>query len=233
VPRSRWGAAESHSGGAESNWPAVALLAAGAPLRSMPDQIFERTALKEWAVLVDAMARGEFCAMIRKGGVREQRAGFSVRHDRFVMYPTFFHEKSEELVPSVRVALAESHARRPPEGTIELAHVGQVRAVWRVTDLETLRGIEGEHGLEWKAVESRFHYRNNPVVHVVALQLQSLPQPITVPEARRYLGCVSWVELDAEIEVSAARPIVDAARVNEAVARLTSALGQPIGEGEP
>ena len=57
----------------------------------------ERTALKEWAVLVDAMARGEIIAMVRKGGIREQRAGFSVRHDRFLFYPTWCPEKSAEL----------------------------------------------------------------------------------------------------------------------------------------
>lgn len=61
---------------------------------TLDESVNERTALKEWAVLVDAMARGDIIAMVRKGGIREQRPGFSVRHDRFVFYPTFFHEKA-------------------------------------------------------------------------------------------------------------------------------------------
>ena len=80
----------------------------------------ERTALKEWAVLVDAMERGDIIAMVRKGGIRERRAGFDVRHDRFLLYPTFFHEKIAELAERFRPSLECVHANRPPEGTIEM-----------------------------------------------------------------------------------------------------------------
>ena len=78
----------------------------------------ERTALKEWAVLCDAMARGDIVALVRKGGIREQRAGFGVRHDRFVFYPTFFHERDGELAPRFRDTLATSHASQPPAGIV-------------------------------------------------------------------------------------------------------------------
>ena len=91
----------------------------------------ERTALKEWAVLCDALARGEIVAMVRKGGIREQRAGFSVRHDRFLLYPTFFHEKRAELQPRFARRLDEGVAERPAAGTIRIAHVADVVAVWR------------------------------------------------------------------------------------------------------
>ena len=86
----------------------------------------ERSALKEWAVLVDAMLRGELVAMVRKGGIREQRAGFSVRHDRFLFYPTFFHEKANELAPRYSASLETSHARKPEAGTIRIECVADV-----------------------------------------------------------------------------------------------------------
>ena len=192
----------------------------------------ERTALKEWAVLVDAMARGEFCAMIRKGGIREQRAGFAVRHDRFLLYPTFFHEKTDELAPTLRLHLAEAHDIRPPGGNIVISHAAKVSAVWRVTNLEALRATDGEHGLAWEAVESRFYYRNNPGVHVVALELSSLPTPVVIPETRRYLGCVSWVELDAPVSLSGATPVHNRDEVECRLSRLRAALGEPLrGEG--
>ena len=115
----------------------------------------ERVALKEWAVLVDAMARGDLIAMIRKGGIREKRAGFDVRHDRFLLYPTFFHEKLHELAERFHPTLESAHATRPPEGMIELRYVADVAAVWQVTELERLRAVGAEHGLTWGAVESR------------------------------------------------------------------------------
>jgi hypothetical protein len=169
----------------------------------------ERTALKEWAVLVDAMARGDLIAMIRKGGIREHRAGFDVRHDRFLLYPTFFHEKLDELAERFHPTLDAAHGNRPAEGLIQLRHVAVVAAVWPVRELERLRGISSEHGLTWGAVESRFRYRDDPRVHVVAVRIARLPAAVTLPEARRYMGCVSWVKLDEDVDVSGAEPVVE------------------------
>lgn len=186
----------------------------------------ERTALKEWAVLVDAMERGDIIAMVRKGGIREQRAGFSVRHERFVMYPTYFHEKAHELAPMFRDELASAERLRPVDGGIRIAQVANVIGVWTVTDLERLRAIEGEHGLAWGAVESRFNYRDRPVVEVVAVQISTLPSPVVVPELRRYQGCVSWVELEASINVSDAVPVLSVDVLEERLARIKRALGE-------
>jgi hypothetical protein len=124
--------------------------------KTREDLKMERTALKEWAVLVDAMARGDIIAMVRKGGIREQRAGFSVRHDRFVLYPTFFHEKVGELAPRFRESLEEAHGMRPDEGTVRIAHVADVVGLWTVTELESLRAIDNEHGLAWSPSSRAF-----------------------------------------------------------------------------
>ena len=185
----------------------------------------ERVALKEWAVLVNAMARGDLIAMIRKGGIREHRAGFDVRHDRFLLYPTFFHEKLNELAPRFHSTLEAAHATRPPNGMIELRHLATVAAVWQVTELERLRAIGGEHGLTWGAVESRFNYRGDPRVHVVAVRIAALPSMITLPEVRRYTGCVSWVKLDEDVNVAGAQPILDDAAFAGRLQVLESALG--------
>ena len=192
----------------------------------------ERTALKEWAVLCDAMARGDIIAMVRKGGIREQRAGFAVRHARFLLYPTFFHERLDELAPRFRDALADSHAaQRVPSGQagiVRVSLVADVAAVWQVDDLEKLRAIEGEHGLAWSAVESRFHYRGIPGVHVVAVRVSRLRDVAEVPELRRYAGCVSWVELDDEIGITGARPAIPSDAFDARLARLRALLGEAV-----
>ena len=185
----------------------------------------ERTALKEWAVLVDAMARGDIIAMVRKGGIREQRAGFAVRHERFLFYPTFFHEKTDELAERFRGELARSHAQQPEPGTIRIACVADVAGVWPVSDLERLRSIADEHGLEWNAVVSRFHYKNKPGVQVVAVRVSRLPEPVVVPEVKRYQGCVSWVELDAGIDVSNITPVLDDTSFMMRLTALQNVLG--------
>jgi hypothetical protein len=187
----------------------------------------ERTALKEWAVLVEAMARGDIVAMVRKGGIREQRAGFNVRHDRFLLYPTYFHEKAAEMVPRLVGTLEAAHARRPAEGVVRVEHVADVAAVWAVGELERLERIADEHGLNWRAVESRYHYKNRPGVQVVAVRLRRLAVPVELPEIRRYAGCVSWVELDGGVDVAGAAPVLPDETFARRLAGLRAALGDP------
>ena len=187
----------------------------------------ERTALKEWAVLCDAMARGEIVAMIRKGGIREQRAGFSVRHDRFVLYPTYFHEKAAEMAPRLVHTLAASHRDQPPPGTIRIALVAEVAGVWAASSLEALHAIEDAHGLAWGAVEARFHYKGRPGVRVVAVRVKRLQRAVELPEARRYQGCVSWVALDEGVDVQHARPVIGDDDFAARLGALRAALGEP------
>ena len=187
----------------------------------------ERTALKEWAVLCDAMARGDIVAMVRKGGIREQRAGFVVRHDRFLLYPTFFHAREDELAPRFRATLGSAGATQPSPGVVRLSLVADVAAVWQVSNLESLPAIERDHGLAWTAVESRFNYRGVPGVQVVAVRVARLPAMAELPEARRYAGCVSWVELDRDVDVGGAAPVLDPATFDARIARMRNALGEP------
>jgi hypothetical protein len=191
----------------------------------------ERTALKEWAVLVDAMARGDIVAMVRKGGIREKRAGFDVRHDRFLFYPTFFHENTSDLALRFHPTLAASHEHRPAPGRVRISYLGESVAVWQVVDPGLLPGVEHEHGLAPEAVLSRFHYRANPTVRVVAVRLLTLPAAVEIPEARRYAGCVSWVELDADVSVSRARPVLQDSELRRRISALERVLGPPETRG--
>ncbi len=187
----------------------------------------ERTALKEWAVLVAAMERGDIVAMIRKGGIREHRSGFEVRHDRFLLYPTYFHENDGDLAERFRPTLASSHEHRPPPGIVRIGHVAEVIAVWNVTDLPVLAQVAHEHGLAPRAVESRFHYRAKPQVRVIAIRTLILTTPAELPEAGRYAGCVSWLELDEDVAVQGARPVIAEEELQRRVSALRRILGEP------
>lgn len=183
----------------------------------------ERTALKEWAAAVDALARGTVIALVRKGGIRETRAGFVVRHDRFLLYPTYFHESDTGLAPRLLQTFNPQPAP-PAPGVVHVTHVAQVAHVWHAAALGPLRLIEDEHPLAWSAVESRFHYRGTPGVQVVALRVAKLPTPADVPELPRYRGCVSWVELGQDVDVAGAVPVVADAEFNQRVASIANHL---------
>ena len=157
----------------------------------------ERTALKEWAVMVDALGAGDIIAIVRKGGLRD-RHGFSLRHSRFVLYPTRFHQSTDQLSESLVSRVERSHAAMEPEGRVRIEYVAHAAVSFPVTDVARLAAVRHELGLSLAALRSRFFYRE-PGVTLALLRVQRLRVPVVVPELRRYAGCVSWLELDDEI----------------------------------
>ena len=57
-----------------------------------------RNAFKEWAIVVEALGRGEQIVILRKGGIREDRRGFQVEHSEFLLLPTLYHQQRESVL---------------------------------------------------------------------------------------------------------------------------------------
>ena len=184
----------------------------------------ERTALKEWAVMVDALGCGDIIAIVRKGGIRD-RDGFSLRHDRFVFYPTRFHQSTNQLSEHLVSRLARSHAAMAPSGYVRIEYVAHAAMCFTVTDLGRLALVRQELGLSLPALESRFFYRR-PGVTLSALRVERLLKPVIVPEIRRYAGCVSWLELDDEIpcDIDDVAPVMSEPEFQERLQALVPAL---------
>ncbi len=158
----------------------------------------EKTALKEWAVMIDALGCGDIIGIVRKGGIRDQRGGFHMRHSRFLLYPTRFHQSVDQLSERFVPRLARSHAGMAPAGLVRIEYVAQPAISWSVSDLRRLIAARHELGLSESALQSRFNYRE-PGAEFIALRIERLLQPVVIPEVRRYAGCVSWLELDESI----------------------------------
>ena len=71
-------------------------------------------ALKEWATVLEAMARGEQLVLIRKGGLIEPGRGFDVVAPTFVFYPTFEHQAVNYLRAPYQRYFDEAGQRRAP-----------------------------------------------------------------------------------------------------------------------
>ena len=82
------------------------------------------TGFKEWALVCDALGRGEQSIILRKGGIAEGRTGFRFQHDEFLLFPTLFHEQVARLKLPPETPLPA----RAAEGQIEIRHA--VRVEW-------------------------------------------------------------------------------------------------------
>ncbi|MBV9497656.1 MAG: DUF1802 family protein [Acidobacteria bacterium] len=145
----------------------------------------DHTALKEWSTIIEALGRGEQIILIRKGGIADPK--FGVEADRFYLYPTFFHNADGSV----------------PE-TVTITHWAEVARTWRVR--EGLERLEPLTVMNRESLETRYRFRADQALHVIAVRAFRLPEPITIPQKEAYLGCRSWVSLDEEIEIDGSTP---------------------------
>src|SRR5947207_13018388 len=100
-----------------------------------------RIAFKEWAVVVDALGRGEQIVILRKGGIAEGRDGFKVEHPEFLFFPTLFHQQRESVIPSGQKRFDEISKNFPSPAILRLEFFARVTE-WRQLDsLEAARKL--------------------------------------------------------------------------------------------
>ena len=165
-------------------------------------------AFKEWAVICKALAEGRQALILRKAGIAEDGGHFRPEHDRFLLYPTFFHEQHRTGIKPELLPLLEAAERdKSPPGTVRFSHFATVPASFQVADLDKALALEALHGWTADAVRRRFHYRT-PVLFVLAVRVHKLPAAVEVAERPDYAGCKTWVKLHDAIPTDGATPVL-------------------------
>ena len=166
-----------------------------------------RFALKEWSIAVKYLGEGKQILLLRKGGIREQKKGFSVEHLEFFLFPTFLHQAEESLIPAVHQDFRDLVAAQSGHQKIEIRYYGVVEEVIRISELDRLHHLEGKHILNWNWVEKRFHYRR-PGLHLILLRVYKLPRSHQIIAEKKYEGCVSWVGIEEELSIWGAEMVL-------------------------
>lgn len=145
---------------------------------------------KEWALVCEAMARGEQSIFLRKGGIAEGRDGFRFKHEEFFLFPTLFHE---QLAKTKLAANRELPAHE--EGVIRIELFARVEWTSLVTDRAKLAALASFHILRETVISERFDYDETPGVNVAFARIHKLSGPWTFPDAPKFGGCRSWLNL--------------------------------------
>jgi hypothetical protein len=185
-----------------------------------------RHALKEWAVAVEALERGETALVIRKGGIREK--AFAVANRRFLLLPGYEHQRPELLKPEYRKLLREL-PNLTDDGPLRFTSFAEVRGAYEISEPESLETIGPHHMWVPEYAESRFKWRPKKPLTVLVLRTYVLPEPVELPYSEAYEGCKSWIELAEPVPTAGARPALD----DEAFDRLVSPALEALRELEP
>ncbi|HVT83363.1 MAG TPA: DUF1802 family protein, partial [Phycisphaerae bacterium] len=161
------------------------------------------TALKEWDCLITALLEGRQAILLRKGGILESENQFELEHPRFLFYPTFVHQDPRMLKPQYQQSLPQTRAE--PE-TISLRGYAEVAQIFEVPSRPKLEKLDDLHIWGPAMVDMRFNYRPEKPLYLVVVRAFALPLPVQIPNTMEYAGCKSWVPLNNDVDVTAARP---------------------------
>lgn len=181
-------------------------------------------ALKEWASVLLAMARGEQLLLVRKGGLVEASRGFELRANTFLFYPTFEHQTVQYLRELYPRYLEEALRARAAQGTVRLETCGMAVASWPCNDPALLARLRDFHIYNDQFAVQRLKWQPDQPIIVVAVRVFRFG-PLTVPSTDRYAGCKSWVELDAPISLAGARPVLDDGTFRHRLEHVKAVLG--------
>ncbi len=183
-------------------------------------------AFKEWAVICRALEEGRQALILRKGGIAETGGEFRPEHDRFLLYPTFFHEQHRlGIKPELMPLLDSVEADRPPAGTLRISSFVEVCDCRHITELDRALALDPLHAWTTASVRQRFQYRS-PGLYALTVRTYRLRSPVEVPERPEYAGCRSWVTLTEGVPHTDAEPALTDDAFDEYRREVATRLGQ-------
>lgn len=158
-------------------------------------------ALKEWAVVIAALAEGAQDILLRKGGIVEGRRGFQLKHERFLLFPTYEHQHRNWVTPDWQPRVDELAADHDP-ASVQFRYEARVLSVIDAPPApEQFDSVHARHIFHPDFVRMRYAYRPELPLYLLRVEVKPLPAPVTVPLRPAYAGCKSWVHLTEEVAV--------------------------------
>lgn len=192
-------------------------------------------ALQEWAVCCRALGDGRLVLTLRKGGIHERGGRFEPEHPRFLLLPSYLHQDSTRLAPSLAADMA-AHRPTSEPGVIRIELWAETVRTWRARELSAVQSLGPE--LPWTAdeVATRFRYRSSlaggegePYVHVLALRVHRLRTPVVIPADPAYGGCRSWITLAQAVDTARSAPVLGTGVFEARLERIAEILTEPRG----
>jgi len=195
----------------------------------LPDKC--QMALKEWAVTVEAMAKGDQVLLLRKGGIHEDGKDFRVIHREFLFYPTYLHQKEDLLQPAYQPALRKLLEQPQDNDRITFSYWARAEEVLEISEREKVDNLEPHHIWTTAYAQSKLHWKPMLPMSVLLLRIYKLEQPVTVPYLPEYGGCTSWVEVLSDVNLGRMEPVLNDAEFQRRCDDIKRSLGLTVTAG--
>lgn len=180
------------------------------------------TALKEWAIAVEALVQGEMILLLRKGGIRDQGGSFTLVQPQFWLYPTFEHQKPHLLKSAYADRVQAVESGWHPE-TVEIQAWAEVTHDYQVSEAGAIAALLPFHIWTESFVTDRLKWKPKSPLSVLLLRVHRLIQPIQIPYRTEYGGCKSWIELPIFADTPS-QPVLSEAAFQQQVTAIQSAI---------
>jgi hypothetical protein len=179
-------------------------------------------ALKEWAIICKALEDGKQMLLLRKGGIMEYRKGFEVKHNEFLLYPTFEHQSVESIKIEYKEKLKEileeqnkyyyynnNNNRKKIDKDNKNFNIAthniikllaKVEDVIEISDKLILSELRDYHIWSDEYVTMRMNYNPSKPMSVLLLRIYKLRKPLIVDINDKWAGCKSWIDIETDKE---------------------------------
>jgi hypothetical protein len=164
--------------------------------------------LKEWAAVCLALESGRQMVLLRKGGIYEAAGEFEIEHRRFFLFPSYLHQKLDQIKPPDR-GLLELRSSEPRE--VRLSTIGTITDILQLHERKQVESIDFEHIWGPGLIEMRFNYRPENPLYLLLVRAYRLARPILIENTPAYAGCKSWVPLEKPLASDGAIPVIEEA----------------------
>jgi hypothetical protein len=176
-------------------------------------------ALKEWAIICKALEDGKQMLLLRKGGIMEYKKGFEVKHNEFLLYPTFEHqsiesikaeykEKIKEISEEHNISYNNNNRKKTDKNdnnfntasNIIIKLLAKVEDVIEISDKFTISELRDYHIWSDKYVTMRMNYNPSKPMNVLLLRIYKIRKPLIVDINDKWAGCKSWIDIETDRE---------------------------------
>lgn len=182
------------------------------------------SALKEWAVAVEALEQGKTIMLLRKGGISEQSGRFQVQSTRVLLYPTYEHQQLKLLKSGYSEQVTPVTSGWHPE-TITISSWAEITDILPVSEENAVKALLPYHIWNEQFISDRLKWKPRQPIYILLLRTYKLA-PQTITYSSEYGGCKSWIDVEKAIAFDDTQPVIENAIYTQLVTEIRQIISK-------